>query len=78
MFTEMGKPDGHPLKDATIISSCCKFSGLSSEPPDGNHELPSDLSSAIGKLEVHINHDFAKKHNFNKVDVYHYAITPRF
>ncbi|KAI3734604.1 hypothetical protein L6452_14076 [Arctium lappa] len=68
VFTEMGKPDGHPRKDVTIIPSWGKFSGLSSKPPNRNHELLSDLSSAMGKLEVHDGPDSAKQHKFNKIE----------
>ncbi|KAI3734606.1 hypothetical protein L6452_14078 [Arctium lappa] len=67
-FTEMGKPDGHPRKDVTIIPSCGKFSGLSSKPPNGKPELHSDLSFAKGKVVVHDNHNSAKKRKFIKIE----------
>ncbi|KAI3695962.1 hypothetical protein L1987_78968 [Smallanthus sonchifolius] len=65
----MGKPDGQPLKDATIKQSIGSLiNGLSSKPSNGNASCHLDLNHVQTKLEVHDKKGSAKKGKLKKIE----------
>ncbi|KAI3816204.1 hypothetical protein L1987_15895 [Smallanthus sonchifolius] len=63
----MGKPNGQPLKDATVKQSIGSLiNGLSSKPSNGNAVCHLDLNHVETKLEVHDKKGSAKKGKLKK------------